>query len=92
MSLTITAPAHHDLIEVGQEYEALPLKSSGREGPIPWEYPHGKGNVTVECVSEEGEPTDFGIRSFEAVWFRSEDSDRVRPLTPEYFLESFSRI
>lgn len=92
MSLTITAPTHHDIINVGQQYEALPLKSSGREGPTPWEYPHGKGNVTVKCVSEEGESTEYGIRSYDAVWYRHEGSSDVVALTPEYFLESFSRI
>lgn len=91
MSLASVNPSIHPAIEVGQQFEACPRKVHSPEG-IEWDYPHGKGIVTVEAVTEAGESTEFGTRSEEAVWYRFEDSDKVQDLEPHYFLLSFSRI
>jgi len=91
MSLAVATPTAHALISVGQQFKALSRKTTSPEG-IEWDYPYGKGAVTTLCVSEAGEPTEFGVRSFEAVWYRFVGSDDVRALHPHYFLQSFTRI
>jgi len=91
MSVASTTPTRHALIDVGQRYRALPRKLNSPEG-IEWDYPYGEGIITVECVSEAGEPTEFGDRAWEAVWYRFEGSDEIKDHNLAHFLLSFSRI
>ena len=91
MSSVSTTPTHHALIDVGQRFVSL-VRNVSSPGGIEWDYPYGEGIVIVEGISEAGESTEFGVRSWEAVWYRFEDSDKVQALSPQHFLLSFSRI
>jgi len=91
MSVASTTSTHHPLIDVGQQFKALPQSTRSPEG-VDWDYPHGEGIITVECVSQGGEPTEFGERPWEAVWFRFEGSDEVQALSPHYFLLAYTPL
>jgi hypothetical protein len=88
MTATLT---EQPLITVGQDYEAIARRMTSPQG-IGWEYPYGYGNITVLGISEAGEPTEYGIRSYDAVWYSFEGSTEVEAISPEYFLQSFRSI